>query len=100
MYIYNITVNITDRAEQEWLKWMKDIHMPDVMKTGCFVDSTMLKVLYVEDEGHTYSIQYKFLEMPDFEKYQREFAQSLQAEHKSKFADQYVAFRTVLQIID
>jgi len=99
MYIYNITINVADSAQQEWLVWMKDIHIPQVMKTGCFVDSTLLKVLYVEDEGHTYSIQYKFLEMGDFEKYQAEFAQLLQAEHKAMFADKYVTFRTVLQII-
>jgi len=100
MFIYNVTVNIADEAQNEWLKWMKEIHIPDVMKTGCFIDSQILKVLYVEDEGHTYSIQYKFLEMVDIEKYQKEFAPKLQEEHKKKFDGKYAAFRTLLQIVD
>jgi hypothetical protein len=100
MFIYNVTVNIADDAHQEWLKWMKEKHIPDVMKTGCFIDNQMVKVLYVEDEGHTFSIQYKFLEMADIEKYQKEFAPKLQAEHTARFKDKYTAFRTLLQIVD
>ena len=100
MYIYNVTVNISDEAHQAWLNWMKEKHIADVMKTGCFVDSSMLKVLYVEDEGHTYSIQYKFLELSDFEKYNQEFAKALQAEHKLKFEGKFVAFRTILEMVD
>ena len=75
MFIYNVTVNIADDVHQEWLKWMKGTHIPDVMKTGCFIDNQMVKVLYVEDEGHTFSTQYKFLEMVDIEKYQKEFGE-------------------------
>ena len=100
MFIYNVTVNIADDTHQDWLKWMKEKHIADVMKTGCFIDSQIVKELYVEDEGHTYSVQYKFLEMADIEKYQKEFAQALQAEHKEKFGEKYTAFRTLLQIMD
>lgn len=100
MYIYNVTVNIADEVHQEWLKWMKDVHIPDVMKTGCFLDNQLCKLLYVEDEGHTYSVQYKFLEMADIERYQKEFAPALQAEHSQKFKDKYAAFRTLLQIVN
>ena len=100
MFIYNVTVNINDDVHSEWLKWMREIHVPDVMKTGCFVDSQIVKVLYVEDEGHTYSLQYKFLEMIDIERYQKEFAPALQADHTKKFKDKYTAFRTLLQVID
>jgi (2Fe-2S) ferredoxin len=99
MFIYNVTINISSDVHTEWVSWMKDLHMPDVMKTGCFVDCQLVKVLYVEDEGHTYSAQYKFLEMSDIEQYQKEFAPKLQAEHTEKFKDKYSAFRTLLQIM-
>jgi hypothetical protein len=100
MFIYNVTVNISDDVHAEWVKWMREIHMPEVMKTGCFVDNQMVKVLYVEDEGHTYSLQYRFLEMVDIERYQKEYAPALQADHTKKFKDKYTAFRTLLQVID
>lgn len=99
MYIYNVTVNISGDVHDEWLAWMKEKHILDVMKTGCFIDNQLLEVLYVEDEGRTYSIQYKFLEMSDMEKYQKEFAPGLQSEHSAKFKDKYAAFRTILKIV-
>lgn len=100
MFIYNVTVNIDAEVHEEWVMWMKEKHMPDVMKTGCFVDNQLLKVLYVEDQGHTYSAQYRFLEMSDIEKYQKEFATTLQEEHKQKFGEKYTAFRVLLEVID
>jgi hypothetical protein len=54
----------------------------------------------VEDEGHTYSIQYRFLEMADIETYQKNFAAKLQGEYKARFGDKYTAFRTLLQVMD
>lgn len=32
MIIYNVTVNIEHNVHDEWLKFMKDEHIPDVMK--------------------------------------------------------------------
>lgn len=100
MFIYNVTINISDDVHHSWLKWMKEVHMPDVMRSGCFVDNQILKVLYVEDEGHTYSVQYRFLEMSDMERYQKEHAPRLQAETAKLFKDKYAAFRTILQQVD
>ena len=100
MFIYNVTVNVAEEIHSEWMNWMKTVHIRDVMSTGCFVDSQMLKVLYIEDEGHTYSVQYRFLEMSDIEKYQSQFASKLQADYKQKFGDKYTAFRTLLQVME
>jgi hypothetical protein len=100
VFIYNVTVNVSEEIHEEWKSWMRLVHMPDVMRTGCFVDSQLLKLLYVEDEGHTYSVQYRFLETQDIENYQKNFASALQAEHKAKFGDRAIAFRTLLQVVE
>lgn len=99
MFIYNVTINIEKEVEQDWLKWMKDHHIPDVMKTGCFTKNQLLKVWGPEDLGPTYSVQYMFKEMVDIENYQNNFAKALQAQHNAKFAEKFTAFRTVLQIM-
>lgn len=100
MFIYNVTVNIDEDIHIEWLQWMKKKHIPDVMNTGCFVENRMVKVLHVNDEGHTYSFQYTFKEMKDIEKYQKDFAPGLQADVKQKYGDKFTAFRTLLEIIE
>lgn len=54
-----------------------------------------------EDSGGvTYSIQYICESIEDFEKYEEEFAPALRDEYNAKFRDKFVAFRTLLEIID
>jgi hypothetical protein len=100
MYIYNVTVNIDDSVHDEWLDWMKKTHVPDVMNSGCFVESRIVKVLHVNDTGQTYSFQYTFNDMKDIEKYQKEFAPGLQKDVKEKYGEKFTAFRTLLEIVE
>lgn len=99
MIIYNVTVNIENDVHDEWLNWMKTKHIPDVMKTNCFIENKLCKVLVAEEQGTTYSIQYTAPDMQTLEKYQREYAPGLQKEHSDRFANKFVAFRTLLQVV-
>jgi hypothetical protein len=101
MYLYNVTVNVEDDVHDEWVNWMKSKHIPDVMATGCFVANRMLKLLSeIENNGTTYSLQYYFNRMEEYVRYQDKFARALQAEHTEKFKDKFVAFRTLLEIVE
>lgn len=98
MFIYNVTVTLEDSIHDEWLKWMKEVHIPDVMQTGLFTEHKICKVM-TEEAENTYAIQYTFHTMADMDKYQKEHAPRLQKEHKDKFKDKFAAFRTILEII-
>jgi hypothetical protein len=99
MYIYNVTVSIDEAIRVEWLNWMKSVHVPDVMATGLFTESKILKVLSEEDEGNTFSFQYYFNKMEDYNKYKNEFAPKLQKDVADKYAGRFAAFRTLLEVI-
>jgi hypothetical protein len=98
MFIYNVTVTLEKEIHADWLKWMKEIHIPDVMQTGLFLENKICKLLTEESEI-TYAIQYTFQDLNDLNKYNKEFAPRLQQDHKEKFKDKFAAFRTVLEII-
>ena len=98
--IYSVTVNINPEVHDEWVAWMRDVHIPDVMATGYFLENRFARVLLVEDEtGVSYSIQYLCKNMADLQKYQGAHAPRLQAEVKEKFDGKFVAFRTVLELV-
>lgn len=99
MIIYNVTVNIENDVREEWLEWMKEKHIPDVMKTGHFLENKICKVLVDEEQGTTYSIQYTCESMETLNNYQREHSPRLQKEHAEKFANKFVAFRTLLEVV-
>lgn len=98
MILYNVTVNIAPEVHREWLEWMKNKHIPDVLSTGLFIENRFFRVLTTEeDEGFTYSVQYFLESMEKYETYREVFAPALQAEHTEKYRDQFVAFRTLLE---
>jgi hypothetical protein len=99
MIIYNVTVNIENDVREEWLNWMKEKHIPDVMKTGYFLENKICKVLVDEQQGTTYSIQYTCENMKKLEEYQRDHSPRLQKEHTDKYANKFVAFRTLLEVV-
>jgi hypothetical protein len=99
MIIYNVTINIENDVREEWLQWMKTKHIPDVIATGYFVEHKICKVLVDEEQGTTYSIQYTCANMDDLKEYQRLHAPRLQKEVADKYANKFVAFRTLLEIV-
>ena len=98
MILYNETVGIDLSIESEWLAWMKSTYIPQVMKTGMFVEFKIYKVLTSEDEGTiSYSVQYFAKSMDEVEKYLDKFAPLLIEELREKFKDHHAAFRTLLE---
>ncbi len=99
MIIYNVTVNIENDVHEEWLNWMKETHIPDVMKTGYFLENRFCRVLVEEESGMTYSIQYTCASMADLEEYYSQQAPRLQKEHQDRYVGKFVAFRTLLEVV-
>lgn len=101
MIIYNVTINIDNDVHTEWINYMKNTHIPDVMNTGYFLENKICKVLSTQDDetGHTYAIQYTCANMEDLEEYQKNHAPQLQKDHMSKFEGKFVSFRTLLEVV-
>ncbi len=99
MYIYNVTVTIEKEIQGAWLSWMKTVHIPDVMRTGVFIENKICKLITEDESEITYAIQYTFRTMNDINRYQKEFAPKFQQEHREKFNEKFAAFRTILEII-
>ena len=99
MIVYSVTVNIEDEIHEEWLAWMKNKHIPDVMNTGFFTEYRMLKVISRQEgeQGVSYNIQYTCPSMAELHKYQVEFAPKLQKDVSDKYEGKFVAFRTLLE---
>ena len=99
MIIYNVTVSIDKTVHDEWFRWMKEKHIPDVMNTGCFVEHRMCRVMNEEDAGLTYAMQYMCPDMETLQVYYKDHAPALQKEYNDRFRDKYAAFRTLLEVV-
>lgn len=100
MVIYNVTVGIDRDIEREWLSWMKGEHIPKVMNCGIFSDYNIFKVLSHEEEATvSYSIQYRANSVDDVSNYLENFAPPLVEEHRERYKDRHVAFRSLLEAV-
>ncbi len=100
MYIYNVTINIEESVHDQWLLWMKETYIPDVLSTGKFTQARMCRVLVEEQMGGlTYSIQYLAKDRETLQAYYTEDAPRLRQELILLFPNKFVAFRTELEVI-
>ena len=100
MIIYNVTVNVDESIHNDWLNWMQNKHINDVLATGKFTSARMVKVLIEEEMGGvTYSVQYTANSKEDLNDYYTTTASKLRNESMKKFADKMISFRTELKVV-
>ncbi len=100
MIIYNVTINVDKDIYPEWLQWMKQVHIPEVMATGCFHEYKICKLLGGDEEtGLNIAVQYTAPDMMHYERYKNEFATALQQKTTLKYRDKLAAFRTLLEVL-
>ncbi|MEQ8582047.1 MAG: DUF4286 family protein [Marinoscillum sp.] len=99
MIVYNVTVNIETEVEADWLSWMKQTHIPEVLQTGCFTEHRFLKLLNDDPEatGTTYAVQYFAPGITSLNNYLDNFAPGLQKKVIDRYSNKFVAFRTFLE---
>ncbi|MDX5421554.1 MAG: DUF4286 family protein [Hymenobacteraceae bacterium] len=100
MILYNVTVNVEHSVADEWLQWMKETHIPEVMGTGFFLRNQICRLVNeIDNGGTTYAVQYYCRSLVDLEEYQRDHAPELQEKHLKRYGERALAFRTVLEVV-
>jgi len=99
MILYNVTASVDATIVDEWLNWMKDTHIKEVMATELFESFSFYKVLLQPDDSLTYSVQYLTTSMAKLQKYQAQYAPALQAQVLKRYGEKVMNFRTVLESV-
>lgn len=100
MVIYNVTVKVEAQIADAWLQWMLNEHIACMMKTGCFVDYKVVRLLEVDDsEGPTYAIQYYAQSKADYNRYIEIHSSKMHKFSFEKWGDQFIAFRSVMEVV-
>ena len=101
MIIYAVTVAIERRIQAEWLTWMRETHVPEVLQTGYFSSCQISHHPLNEDsEREVYTFSYTCKDLADFGKYQRDFAPALQEDHTKRYHGRFRASRAIMEVVD
>ncbi|RPE13749.1 DUF4286 family protein [Chitinophaga lutea] len=100
MIIYNVTVKVSVAIKDSWLEWMKQEHIPAILETGLFHDYRICRLLEQDDsDGPTYVIQFLTDTLENYYTYLQEHSPRFRQQSFDTFGDQFVAFRTVMQVV-
>ena len=99
MIIYSVSISIQANIEAEWIEWMDKVHVPDVLRTGCFSECRMYRVLGSDGEEPVYVMQYQCRSIEEYHRYRDNFAPALQKEHTDRFAGKFRGSRQLLEEI-
>ena len=98
--IYNVTIKVDEAIAGAWLQWMFAEHIPDVMRTGCFISYRVVRLLEVDDnEGPTYAFQYNAESKADYNRYTEIYAPELRQRSIDKWGNGFIAFRSLMEVV-
>ena len=101
MIVYNVTIKIQESIKQDWLQWLMEEHIPDIICTGCFTHAVILQLLEVCDpEGPTYTVQYFAESKGLYNNYIENHAAGMRQKGFDKWGDKFIAFRSVMQVVN
>src|SRR5882724_6185194 len=101
MIKYKVKIDIDKSKEQEWVQWMKEKHIRDVVNTGYFTDFNFYKINIIENGKDlkenivTFEIVYTCNTIEDYYAYKEKASKDLQREHTDKFDGYFHADRVV-----
>lgn len=100
MYLYNVTIKVDWKIAEQWQEWMKQIHIPEVMETGCFTKYVMVQLLQTDEtEGPTFAVQYFADSLAAYENYINNFAPKLREQTMQMWGAQFIAFRSLMKVV-
>jgi hypothetical protein len=100
MFIYNITMQVEWSIHEAWLQWMLDIHLPEILSTGCFTKHQFVRLIEInETEGPTYALQLYLQNKEDYNRYMRIYSEVQMQEEIALWHDNVVSFATLMKVV-
>jgi hypothetical protein len=100
MIVYNISIKIIPEIEEEWVRWQKEEHIPDVMSSGQFTEYKFFRLLEQnEQDGITYVVQYFASSLENYNRYINDTSHTLRQKALNKWGNKFIAFRTIMEVV-
>lgn len=100
MLIYNETFIIDDTIVDDWLRWIRDNHIPSVLGTGSFDSYKLFTVLDSPNEGITYCLQFQTTSVERYSDFYYKHLESIHAAHNKQFEERFALFHTLMETVE
>jgi len=93
---YDVTVHVDREIAEDWLGWMRGVHVPEVLATGCFDSCEISRLVQPAEADHSgFLLSYRAASLESVAEYQRTCAPALQQDHAERYRGRFSATRVV-----
>lgn len=100
MLIYNTTFQVDDDVRENFLIWIKESYIPEVLKHGALKMPRICRILSHRDEGSVYSLQWEVENSGLLHSWHLEQGVRLNEELTKLFKDKVIGFPTLMEVIE
>jgi hypothetical protein len=101
MIVYNISVKIASAIESEWVQWQQREHIPEIIASGYFTEHKFYRLLEQDEtDGIVYVVQFFSPSLENYNQYINTIAPLLRQKTFDKWGDQFIAFSTLMQVVN
>ncbi len=100
MIYYNVTSQLDKSIENEWVKWMQEEYIPEVLRMKYFIEIKLLKLnLKEQQDSCSYATQYLLFSETFLYNYINNKADYLRNKTIERFGEKVLSFSTQLELI-
>jgi hypothetical protein len=99
--IYSVTVEVEEAIAEEWLGWMRLVHVPDVLRTGCFLGCEIAQRLDPASPAGVvvFVLEYRAPSERALAEYRERHAPEIQRAHTERYGTRARATRTIRTVL-
>jgi hypothetical protein len=97
--LYRVTIDVDADVADEWIAWMKEVHVPDVLREPGFSRAVIAREKKDDATAVRFVIDYTVESNALLDRYFAESAPRVRAEHEARFGGRARATRQVLEIV-
>lgn len=101
MLLYNTTYTLEAEVERNFLIWIKECYIPQVIEDGKLHSPRLMKILsHSEDGTLSYSLQFEVKDSSTLHAWHLSKGRFLNEELLKVFKDKIIGFPTLMEILD
>jgi len=101
MLIFNTTYLVSDDVHNNWLKWIREQHIPFMLDSTYFSHPQVARVITSDkQEGTSFSVQFRVDDMRTLKRWNQEYNKAFQDNCSQQFGTEVIFFTTVLELVD
>ena len=101
MIIYNTTFNVPENLQTEFLDFMRNEYIPQVIQSDILKEPRLSRIFGREDDdGYSFALEFKADNIQDLEEWNKKEGKKLYFKVLTKFRQNILGFATLMQPIN